>query len=298
MRYVPNSTPVADGDSVYCFSNLGTLYCLDAASGESRWEVDLVKYFRAVAPEYEFSSSPLIVGDLVVVNACRSGVALNKKTGKRKWISAKGKCGYATPVLVERGKKKYLAVFAEKALTYVDARTGRPKFAKPWVTQYNANCADPAVSENYLFISSGYKKGCALLSLKSGATLWTNEEMGCHYASPIILDGSIYGVDGQVGASTTNLKCVDVKTGKPRWVGDTGIGSFIVADNKIVFLGRKGDFTVIEADPGSCKVLARSSLVTGRKTNISFTSAPALCRGRIYCRSRTGMVYCVDVSKK
>ncbi|MHC4599172.1 MAG: PQQ-binding-like beta-propeller repeat protein [Planctomycetota bacterium] len=298
LRYCPNSTPVVDEGLVYCLSNRGTLYCLDAPTGELKWERDLVKLFRAVAPEYEFSSSPCIEGDLVIVNACRSGVALNKKTGKRKWISAKGKCGYATPVIVEKGKKKYAAIFAEKSLNLVDVRTGRVKFAKPWVTMHNANCADPAVSGKYLFITSNYRKGCALLNIGNGATMWTNEDMCSIYPSPVIMDGYVYGVDGQVGRSTTNLKCLDMKSGRVKWTGNTGSGSFIVADGKLVFLGMKGQLMVVKADAGSFQIISQCSIFKGRKGSTSFPAAPALCRGRIYCRSRTGMIYCIDVSKK
>ncbi|MHC5039056.1 MAG: PQQ-binding-like beta-propeller repeat protein [Planctomycetota bacterium] len=295
---VPSSTPTVDDGLVYVFSNVGTLYCLNAETGEERWKQDCVKAFQAQAPEWMFASSPCIEGDLVILNACRSGLALHKKSGKRKWASAKGKCGYATPVIVEKGKKKYAAIFGEKHLYLVSVKTGRVLISHMWVTQYYVNAADPVVYKNTIFITSGYKKGCALISLKSGAKLWENESLCGVFPTPIILDGNIYGVSGQSNYNTSFLKCLDLKTGRERWCAPPGFGTLTASEGKLIFLSSKGELMVVKADPSSYQVIAKCNLNEGRKRAVGYWGVPVLCRGRLYCRNRSGGLSCFDLSKK
>ncbi|MHC5040573.1 MAG: outer membrane protein assembly factor BamB family protein, partial [Planctomycetota bacterium] len=107
LRDSVNSTPVVDEGHVYVLSNGGVLYCLEEEKGAVKWEVNLITAFKAKAPQWGFAGCPCIEGDLLILNACKSGIALNKKTGKRVWVSGGGMGGYATPVVVEKGKKKY-----------------------------------------------------------------------------------------------------------------------------------------------------------------------------------------------
>jgi outer membrane protein assembly factor BamB len=297
LRFSPNSTPVVNEAFVYFMSNQAVVYALDAQTGARRWTVDLKARFKAQVPQYGAAGSPLLVDDLVILNACKSGVALKRDSGKPKWASGKGHCGYATPVLVERGRKKYVAMFSEKALNLVDLKSGRVRFSRPWVTQYCANAADPLIAGSYLLITSAYEKGCSLLSLKTGAPAWTNKALRSHYPSPVFIDGHIFGVDGQSGASSTTLNCVDVKTGREKWRGTTGFGSFNVADGKLIFLNRKGDLVIIDANPEAYREIARMNLFGGKQRGDGCVAAPVLCRGRIYCRSATGALFCIDVSK-
>jgi outer membrane protein assembly factor BamB len=77
----PESTPVVDGDRVYGLGWDGTLFCLQAANSRLVWQKNLVKDFNADDADYRWATSPVVEGDLILLNATASGLALNKLTG-------------------------------------------------------------------------------------------------------------------------------------------------------------------------------------------------------------------------
>jgi len=64
----PRATPTYSHGRVYALGATGTLNCLDAATGERFWQRDL-RTHAAETPIWGFSSSPLVVGGLIVVYA-------------------------------------------------------------------------------------------------------------------------------------------------------------------------------------------------------------------------------------
>ena len=197
----PRSTPVVDGKSVYTVSRNGDVYCLDIESGKPAWNVNLVKECGARNLTWGFSGSVRIEDDTLLVNACRSGVALDKKTGRKIWASAGGVGGYAVPVVYEKNGQKKVCVFGQKALYGVDFKTGREEWNFPWETSYDVNAADPIVQGDKVFITSGYGRGCAMIDISGGNAKkdWENKRMACHFSSCVLVDGKIYGVDGKGG---------------------------------------------------------------------------------------------------
>ena len=53
------STPTVDGSVVYALSKMGDLFCLDAATGKVKWEVNVNRKLGFALPTWSFSSSPL-----------------------------------------------------------------------------------------------------------------------------------------------------------------------------------------------------------------------------------------------
>jgi len=84
----PRCTPCVDGGRLYAVSRLGQVFCLDAASGGLIWSRDLVGDFSAKVPFYGYSLSPLVEGDLLIVEPGGKGastVAFDKRTGNLVW---------------------------------------------------------------------------------------------------------------------------------------------------------------------------------------------------------------------
>src|ERR1700722_4880105 len=65
----PRATPTIAGDRLYALGATGLLDCLDPLTGDLKWERDLKKDARPIPPYWGFASSPLVVGDKVVVYA-------------------------------------------------------------------------------------------------------------------------------------------------------------------------------------------------------------------------------------
>jgi outer membrane protein assembly factor BamB len=62
------STPTIDGDSVYAFGAYMNLVCFNAATGAKVWNHDLPTEFGATVIAWQNAASPLLVGDLILVN--------------------------------------------------------------------------------------------------------------------------------------------------------------------------------------------------------------------------------------
>ena len=62
------------------------------------WSKNLNRELGLEIPTWGCASSALVEGNLVVVNMGSAGVALDRKSGKVVWVSAKSAGAYATPV--------------------------------------------------------------------------------------------------------------------------------------------------------------------------------------------------------
>jgi len=209
----PCATPtVADG-RVYTFSRKGYLFCLDEAKGTVVWWKNLNRDLGLEIPVWGCASSALVEEGLVVVNMGSAGVALDGKSGKVVWFSAKGAGAYATPVPLKIGSERCLAILSRESLVAVEAATGREVWSYPWKTLYDVNAADPIVDGDKVFICSGYNHGGTLLRV-AGQTpekVWENKNLRNHFNSCVLWQGYLYGPDD------SGLRCVAFETGALKW---------------------------------------------------------------------------------
>ncbi len=290
----PKATPVVCDGRVYTLSDGGLAHCLDAATGRKIWSADL-STFGVKPPTWRCAGSPLVVGGTVYFNVGDHGVALRCKDGKKLWASP-GVGGYATPVLLSRGKSAYLAIFAKTALKIVNPATGKELAAAPWKTKYDVNAADPViVPPNGLFVTSGYGKAGALFRFngKSLAKAWENKSVKSQFSSPVFKGGCIFGVDGHTGQKNAALVCLDAASGKERWRDSSlGYGSFIFADGKIIYLNDRGVLTIGGVDAsGFKKIISERVLKGGGKC----WTMPVLANKLLYCRGSNGKLVCLDL---
>jgi outer membrane protein assembly factor BamB len=227
---------------------------------------------------------------MVVVNMGSAGVALDRKSGKVVWVSAKGPGAYATPVPFKIGSERYLAILSRQSLIAVQAADGHEVWSYPWKTEYDVNAADPIVDGDKVFISSGYNHGGAVLKL-TGQTpekVWENKNMRNHFDSCVLWQGYLYGPDDN------GLRCLAFDTGELKWTyGEFGKGSLMVADGKLVGLSEKGELIIAEPTPAEFKPIARAQVLQGK-----CWTTPLLSNGHIYCRNAVGDVVCLDVGGK
>lgn len=284
------ATPVLDGGSLHILSREALAICLNADTGKLIWQRDLRRETGAEVPNWGFTGSPLVDGNLVVYNVGTHGVALNKSNGAVAWKSGGGKAGYATPVSYTAGNQKGLAIFAGSGLVAVNPANGKQLWSFPWETSYDVNAADPVFSGDSVFISSNYGKGAALLRLSGGrpSQVWQNRYMRNHFNGCVWVNGFLYGTDEQ-----NALKCLDAQNGRERWtLRGTGKGGLIAADGKLIVLTEDGDLLVAAADPNKYTEIARAKVLSG----LCWTH-PVLANGKIYCRNAGGTLVCLDVRR-
>lgn len=291
----PTATPTVQDGSVYTLSRWGDLFCFDAASGKVRWSRNVAKDEEMPVPGWGFASSPVVHDKLVLLTMGQAGLAVDKASGKTAWTSAKEEAGYSTPLLFKKGNDTFAIVSSGNAYLAVNAASGKGLWQVDWITRYGINAADPILAGNQLFLSTGYNKGCGLFQTGDGEPkeAWRNKNLRNQFNSSVLLDGFVYGIDGDT-VTAQSFKCLELKTGEVRWTQDgIGMGALMAADGKLIVLSDKGELLVAAASPEGFKPSARAKVLEGKCWTV-----PVLANGRIYCRSATGELVCIDVAKK
>lgn len=288
----PTATPTIHDGAVYTMSRWGDVFCLNAADGKVRWSKNLAKSNNVRVPGWGFSCSPLIHENLLLLNIGKAGMALDRTSGQVVWSSADEEAGYSTPVPFQRGREWYLLVSSGSGFSAVNLKTGKELWFLRWLTRYGVNAADPIVAGGQVFISSGYNKGCTLLNLedKAAKELWRNKNMRNQFNSSVLLDGFLYGIDGDT-TTITSLRCVELQTGQVRWSKEGfGSGALMAAGDTLIVLSERGELVVGPASPKGFEPSARAKVLDGKCWTV-----PVLANGRIYCRTAAGDLVCVDV---
>ncbi len=290
----PGSTPAVDAAAglVYVMGKWGEVFCLGLDDGAVRWQRSLAKEEKLLTPDWAFNGSPLLQGDLVVLNCGRAGVALNRKTGATVWHSAGSECGYSTPVPYQAEGREMVAVSSGNAYSGVDVRTGEVQWSIPWRTRYGVNAADPIVWNDQVFVSSGYHQGSGLFALSAGRlpSLWKQRLFRSQQNAPVRIGGFLYGFDGD-SSSRAKLKCVEWKSGKVLWEEESfGYGALSAAGDTLIILSAKGHLGIAKASPAGFRLNASLSVLAP-----DCWTAPVLANGRIFCRNSHGKVVVLDV---
>jgi outer membrane protein assembly factor BamB len=287
----PRSTPTVDGDVVFVVGAKGMVHALNAASGEKIWSKDLKAEVGAQVPQWGISTSPLVEGDLLLVDAGggknKSLAALDKKTGAVRWTAHSDRPGYSSPLAVTIAGVRQVLSFAGTSLVSVAATDGKVLWSLPWETSYDVNAAMPVlIPPDRVFISSGYDKGGAVYRVKKEGEgfkteeVWNTRVMKNHFNSSIHYGGYLYGFDD------ATLKCVDAATGEEKW-RQRGFqkGSLLIADGHLVILSEAGLLLLAEATSAAYKEEGRMQVLEGRTWTM-----PSLAGGKLYLRNQKEMV--------
>ncbi len=266
--------------------------------------MNVVKDNGAKVLQWGMTSSPLIVGDLVIVNAGinpdenrkQAVAAYDRKTGKKAWASGAHGAGYSSPLLARLADVPQIVLFDAGGLVGIDPADGSELWRYPWSTFNDMNIVQPLVlTGDRIFISSETANGCALVQVKKAGSswsadkVWQNHYMGARFANPVLCAGHIYGL------SNGRLCCLDAATGRRTWKSDARFdsGQLLVTGNTLLVQTEgTGKVVAVAADPAEYRELGRTKVFRGSRT----WNTPALAGGRLYLRNHEEMV-CLDVSK-
>lgn len=311
----PRATPSVVGNWVYTVGGDGQLLALesDGDKVKLKWQHDLLPEFKAPMPQWGVACSPLVLGDLVIVQPGGSGaavVAFDKTTGELKWQTGSNPPGYSSPAAgVIDGEMTVFAFMGDALLAIrpsdgkllrVQMKKGDVQQHYPWATQFGGNIATPLVNGNYVFISSAYGGGCALLrGEKDGDEVKLIEVYAMrrkgfqnHHATSVYKDGHLFGIDGTRGAS--GMKCIRFETGEEveDWGGSkVGQASLLLAGNHLIVQTERGELCLVEANTSEFKQVGKTPKVLSGNNN---WASPTLVDGRIYVRDEKNVV-CLDV---
>jgi outer membrane protein assembly factor BamB len=293
----PRGTPTVDGARLYAVSADGTLACLETATGKTVWSLNFVEKFGGRLPHWAYSESPLVEGDRVIVTPGGPGasvVALNKNTGDLIWKSQSDRAGYSSPMAFDMGGSRKVVVFTGQAAMALDMKNGELQWRYENVSNRTANIATPILRDGFVFLSSDYGTGCALLKLAasgggvSANEVYFNKEMRNHYTTSVLVGDYLYGFSSSI------LTAMKFATGEVAWRDrSVGKGNIIVADGRLYAQGEGGVIGLIDPTPSGYKEISRFEIPKGA---FPTWTPPVVANGKLYVREQDTL-YCYNVKK-
>ena len=283
------ATPTVDGKVVYTISKMGDLFCFDAATGRVIWQKQMNRELAFMLPTWHFSGSPLVVGEMLILNLGSAGVALNKNTGQIIWENGKDVCGYSTPVPCTIDGHECVALCGADSVMGVRIADGKVLWRYPFFNKHKATTADPIVYGDEVFASCAYGRGCAKIRIANGQVtqVFDNTVMRNFQSCSVLWKGYLYGFD------EVRLKCIDFRDSREQWSqGRMGRGSLMMcADGRMIIMSDKGEMVIAKADPKAFRVITRAQVLPRSMCR----TVAVLANGRIYARNANGDLVCLSV---
>ncbi len=271
----PRGTPTVDGDLVYAIGTDGDLVCVEAATGRERWRKSLPRDFGGrMMTMWKYSESPLVDGAKLLVTPGGHDaaiIALDKKSGQEIWrsrvpsLGPRGRdgAGYSSIVISEgAGVRQYVQLMG-RGLVGVRTSDGKFLWGYNRIANDVANVSTPIVKGDYVFASTGYQTGAALLKLIHNGDAVDAQEvyflgprtLQNHHGGLVLVGDYLYGGQGHNNGLPI---CVEFLTGKVMWGGDTrnagsGSAAVVYADGNLIFRYQNGMVVLIEASPKGYK---------------------------------------------
>lgn len=287
----PRATPTWAGDVVFALGALGEFRALDSTNGRVRWRTNILQDAGASNLQWGMAAAPLVVDDAVVVlpggSTGQSVIAYDRTTGRRLWAALPDQAAYASPVLVTlKGVRQILVVTADR-LVALSTDGSAVLWSHPWPGPNNGiNAAQPLmIGEDRVYLSSGYGMGASVIEVSrdSGGfatrEIWRNTRMKNRFASAVVREGIIYGLDESI------LAAIDAETGEQKWKGGRyGYGQLLLAGDHLIVLTEDGELALVRATPERHEELAKFPVLNGKTWN-----APALASGILLVRNLAEM---------
>jgi outer membrane protein assembly factor BamB len=301
-----SSTPVTDGTRVVAsFGSAGVMVAWDM-SGREQWRVNIGSldsgWFFDPSFQWGHSSSPIIFGDLVILQAdVQKGsfiAAYDRATGARRWRTERPDeiSTWGTPAIARTGDGRDVLVTNGTKIRGYDPLSGK----ELWTLGPNSEITigTPVSAAGLVFVTGGYPPVRPVYAIRpestgdislaqgqssSGSIAWSNSTEGTYIPTPIVYRGLLFTL--QVNGI---VRAYDVTTGRRVIQGRVGTGgafsaSPVAADGRLFIASEGGEVFVVDAADGLAQV-AKNDMKE------AIIATPAISDGFIVVRT-TGHVY-------
>jgi outer membrane protein assembly factor BamB len=266
----PRGTPTVINGRVYTFGATGIANALDANTGAVVWSHNAQSDTGATRPMWAFSSSPLVVNDLVIIAASGRLVAYDVTTGTPRWFAQTGGGSYSSPQLMTIGGVPQVLMQSGSGMTSVTPANGTPLWKHAWegvpILQ-PAQTAEGDVLIAAADMSGGMGTRRIAVSRGSGGWTaqerWTSRGLKPYFNDFVVHKGHAFGFDGSI------LSCIDLQDGTRTWKGGRyGNGQLVLlADQDLLLvLSEEGELALVKATPDQFTEVARFPAALEGKT--------------------------------
>jgi outer membrane protein assembly factor BamB len=267
----PRATPALRDGRVYTFGATGIVNALDAGNGAVVWTRNAASDTGTKIPEWGFSSSPLVVDDLVIVAAAGRLAAYDRATGAPRWRGPDGGMSYSSPHLLTIDGVAQVLLLNNAGATSVAPADGSVLWKYSWP---GSSILQPALTaDGGVLIATGSAAGgigTRRLAVAHGPggwsvkEVWTSSGLKPYFNDFVVHDGHAFGFDGGI------LACIDLQDGKRNWKGGRyGHGQLLLLTDQdlLLVLSEEGELALVAAVSGQFTEIARFPAMEGKTWN-------------------------------
>lgn len=279
-----NATPATDGKYIVAIFGTEVMACYDT-TGALVWKKPVA--VRSARDAFQSGSSPVIVGDMVVIQDDRdrdsSVTAYRLRDGAEVWrvIRSDGPSQATPAIWTGKDGRMLLVLVAERGIQALEARTGAPAWSFSTKIAYGAATAALAGD---LVVSAG---GEDVHMLRAGASgparpVWSAAGAGAYIPSPLIVGDRVFVLN-----DNGIISVLDLHSGKRlaqvRATEGEYCASPVFADGKIFVFSRDGAASIFRVSP-ALEVIARIPM------GAPVQATPAIAAGTLYVRTETHLM--------
>jgi outer membrane protein assembly factor BamB len=266
----PRATPTLSNGRVYTFGATGILNALDAGTGAVVWSRNVASDISAKVPDWGFASSPLVVGDIVIVHA-GALAAYDRATGDRRWSGQAKGGSYSSPHLVTIDGVEQILQMSAVGITSVTPADGALLWEHAWP---GVPIVQPALiaGGDFLITTADAMGGIGVRRISAAHASggwaveerWTSKGLKPYFNDFVVHKGHAFGFDGSI------LACIGLEDGKRTWKGGRyGFGQLVLlADQDVLLvLSEDGELALVAATPDQFTELARFPALEGKTWN-------------------------------
>ena len=258
------NTPTIEDGRIYIEGGMGTVACIDAASGAVLWSVNTHERFEGEFHRWGMAESLVVTGNGVIstpVGSRTAVVALDKTDGSLLWQteSVGGARSYVSPVLINHNGREMILVISSEDLIAVDPENGHVIWTFDIVSGHaprgsRNNTVTPLYHDGCVFVTSGYDVDALMICLSEDGTepslKWSDGTLDVHHGGVVLVDGYLYGANW-INNGTGNWVCQEWETGKVMYEEEWhNKGSIIYADGRLyLYEEKRGHVGLVEPTP-------------------------------------------------
>ncbi|MDA8018621.1 MAG: PQQ-like beta-propeller repeat protein [Thermoanaerobaculia bacterium] len=261
----PRATPAVSDGRVYAFGATGILNALDGQHGTVVWSRNVAADTSAEVPHYGFSSSPLVVNDVVLV-AADGLAAYDVDTGTLRWTSLPGGKSYSSPHRATIDGIEQILLSTGAGMSSVSPIDGAVLWEHLWP---GFGIVQPALTTDR-DILIGTDDATRRIAVSHRAGEWTTEErwtsirLKPYFNDMVVHDGHAYGFDGRTLAS------LRIEDGERMWKGGrygTGQLLLLAQQELLLVVSERGELVLVPAVPDQFTEIARFPAIEGKTWN-------------------------------
>jgi outer membrane protein assembly factor BamB len=268
----PRGTPTLDNNRVYTLGGTGILNALDARDGSVIWSRNAASDTGREVPDWGIASSPVVIGETVVVATAGWLAAYDTSSGTPRWFGPKEGWGYSSPHLSTIDGIAQVVLVNGPGIIAVAPADGTVLWQYPWAGDSIVQPANLAGDDFLIGSGSGIadKNGVLRINVTHGVHGWAVSErwmstgLKPYFNDFVVHKGHAFGFDGSI------LACIDVNDGTRKWKGGRyGHGQLVLLADQdmLLVLSEDGELVLVSATPDKFTEVARFEALSGKTWN-------------------------------